>query len=529
MSDLRRLIGQLMIVGFEGHQPSQEIISLIRDYHVGNVILFVRNVDNADQLLELTKSLQQIAKDAGHEHPLFISIDQENGLVSRLRQPLVPQFPGAMALGAIGSPQAAYDSYKATGEYLRYYGIQFDYAPVADINSNPDNPVVGVRSFGDDPAKVSELVDASLRGLKDSKVVTSVKHFPGHGDTAIDSHHGTALIEKDIAILEKCELVPFKNCHEAESIMMAHVIIPALGDDLPCSISPSAIKYLKETLNYNGLVITDCLTMNAVSESFGVANSAVRCLQVGADCPMVCHHYDLQVESIEKIEEEVSKGNISQAQLESSLKKVNALKEKYLSWEDALADRNPDSLVNFAKHEQLIRSLYAKSTTVVRKDPSLPFKKGETVAYIIPSKPKGNAVSGAVNNNIRYATQYIPPSFERALSLRGIQVVQCGYGPDDDVASHDETIAKADRILVVSRNAHLQTFQKDVVQHIAKHKKPLSVVGVDVPYDYMKKEDEKLVPTYICTYEPTVEAFDAALDVLFGEAEGSTGVCPVKF
>jgi beta-N-acetylhexosaminidase len=240
--ELAKSIGQMLVVGFDGLTPNNEIRTLITKYHVGHVVLFVRNIHDSRQLLELTKSLQKIARGAGHKHPLFISVDQENGLVSRVGPPIAPQFPGAMTLGATQSVEPAYTTALATAEYLRFNGIQYNLAPVADINSNPKNPVVGVRSYGDNPVMVGDFIASSARGLKDGKVVSCLKHFPGHGDTAVDSHHGTAIVPKTRSELDSCELVPFKRgiAEDIDSIMMAYVIRSPLGDELPASISAAA-------------------------------------------------------------------------------------------------------------------------------------------------------------------------------------------------------------------------------------------------------------------------------------------------
>ena len=184
---LEEQIGQLFVVGFTGTAPVPEIIAMISRYHVGGVILFSRNIQDAQQVLELTRSLQGIAKAAGHRHPLFIAIDQENGTVQRLG-PSATQFPGNMALGAIGSQQMAHDVALATGREMRALGLNMNLAPVVDVNNNAANPVIGVRSFGEDPQAVARLAAATVRGYREAGVIATLKHFPGHGDTAVDSH-----------------------------------------------------------------------------------------------------------------------------------------------------------------------------------------------------------------------------------------------------------------------------------------------------------------------------------------------------
>ncbi len=185
--DMKEQIGQVLMAGFRGTTPSPEILDLIQNYHIGGVILFSRNVQDARQVGQLTSDLQMAAKAAGHRHPLLIAIDQENGMVQRLGQS-VTNFPGNMAQGAIGSEQITHAIALATGQELRASGINMNLAPVVDVNNNPANPVIGVRSFGEDPRLVARLGAAAVKGYREAGVASCLKHFPGHGDTDVDSH-----------------------------------------------------------------------------------------------------------------------------------------------------------------------------------------------------------------------------------------------------------------------------------------------------------------------------------------------------
>ena len=178
---LEEQIGQLLMVGFRGTTPSPEIIELIQRYHVGNIILFSRNIHDAVQVLELTTQLQEIARESGQRYPLLIAIDQENGIVQRLGD-IATIMPGNMALGAIGSVDIAYKVAEATGNELKGLGINMNLAPVVDVNNNPANPVIGVRSFGEDPSLVAQLGSAMVKGYKAAGMLSCLKHFPGHGN-----------------------------------------------------------------------------------------------------------------------------------------------------------------------------------------------------------------------------------------------------------------------------------------------------------------------------------------------------------
>ena len=271
---------------------SEDIKTLIQTYKVGAVILFLRNVNSAAQLLELTNSLQEAAKTSGHKQGLFIGIDQENGLVTRIKPPVAAQLPGSMALGATGNAGNAYMIASATAETLKSFGINTNYAPIADVNSEPKNPVIGVRSPSDNAETVGRLVSAQMKGLSEGGVIPCVKHFPGHGDTAVDSHYGLPVITKSQAQLDACELVPFRRAvaEGVDSVMTAHIAIPGIGDSavsddhaskkLPASLNPDAIKILREDMKYDGMIVSDCLEMDGVRATFGTEKGAVMALKV---------------------------------------------------------------------------------------------------------------------------------------------------------------------------------------------------------------------------------------------------------
>src|SRR6266849_754509 len=327
---LEEQAGQVLMAGFWGSTPSQEIIDLIQHYHVGNIILFSRNVRDARQVFELTRSLQQIAREAGQRYPLFIAIDQENGIVQRLGE-ATTIFPGNMALGAIGSEEIAYEVAQATGRELKALGINMNLAPVVDVNNNPANPVIGVRSFGEDPQQVARLGAAMVKGYRAAGVLSCLKHFPGHGDTEVDSHLALPTIPYTLERLEALELVPFRRGIEAgaESVMIAHISFPALTRQAisPATLSPAIVQgLLREKLGFNGVVLSDCMEMKAISDTFGTERAAVMALQAGIDLVLVSHNYTRQRGSFEAIRAAVQASELSPQVIQQAAERVVGLK-----------------------------------------------------------------------------------------------------------------------------------------------------------------------------------------------------------
>ncbi|KAK0392957.1 hypothetical protein NLU13_2451 [Sarocladium strictum] len=527
----RMKVGQLFAVGFHSTTVDSTITSLIRDFGVGAIVLFKRNIGDAQQLRDLCRDLQRVAKEAGHEQPLFIGIDQENGLVTRISPPVASQLPGPMAIGATGSVQASQDVAKMTGGMLRHFGINMNYAPVADINSEPLNPVIGVRSPGDDPHMVAEHVNAAARGLRAVSVVPCVKHFPGHGDTAVDSHYGLPVINKSRASLEAVELVPFREAvsEGVEMVMTAHISLPQLtGSDIPATLSSEAIKILREDLKFNGVIMTDCLEMDGIRATHGTEKGAVMAFQAGVDNVMICHTYDVQTAAIDRVCAALAEGTLSAKGIESSLERLAALKRRFTSWENALREREPAELVSINEEtKKLADRLYAESVTLVReKSGVLPLPRGAKTVFLSPGSnvPAGGAVdSGTIVQATR--VPWTASTFVDAIQKFNEKVESIRFSEADLSESQWRTLEDAEVVIVATRNAKESPYQNEltlkVVERLAAAK--IAVVATCNPYDFL---DEAQVSTYLAAYEPTYEAFVAATNILYGEAE-ARGSLPV--
>lgn len=327
---LRQKIGQMLLCGFHGTEMSPELERLVRERQIGGVIYFARNVESAAQVAKLSGELQRAAADSGCV-PLWISIDQEGGMVARITEG-VALTPGNMAVAAAGSPEAAEELAFISGHELKALGINLNFAPVLDVNNNPLNPVIGVRSYGESPELAAEFGARAIRGLQNAGVAATAKHFPGHGDTTVDSHLDLPTVAHGRERMERVELVPFKRAvaEGVDAIMTAHIRFPALEPSgLPATLSPSVLTgLLRGELGFNGIITTDCMEMNAIASHYGTVEAAVMAVEAGADIVLVSHSADLQAGALDAIEQAVLGGRLSEERIVQSVKRLLALKAK---------------------------------------------------------------------------------------------------------------------------------------------------------------------------------------------------------
>ncbi len=333
MRESLRQVGQRLMVGFDGHAASADVRRLIRDFGAGHVIFFKRNVDSPEQVADLVCELQSLARTAGHEQPLLIAVDQEGGRVARLREPWAV-WPPLRALGRTGSEEMSRRMGEALAAELSACGIRCNLAPVMDVDTNPANPVIGDRSFGDDPALVGRLGAAMIRGLQGGGVAACAKHFPGHGDTVVDSHLELPVIEHPRARVDDVELRPFRAAVDAgvASIMTAHVLFPELDPAVPATLSPTVVDgILRREMKYDGLVFSDDLEMKAVAARWEPAEAAVLAARAGCDVLLVCREAEAQVASAEGLIRALESGALPWAGMDDALRRVRRLKEGFVA------------------------------------------------------------------------------------------------------------------------------------------------------------------------------------------------------
>jgi beta-N-acetylhexosaminidase len=513
---LAEQIGQTLMVGFRETTVTPEIIELIQKYHIGNIIFFSRNVHDAAQIRALTHTLQTIAREAGHTHPLLIAIDQENGIVQRLGE-AATLFPGNMALGAIGSEQMATEVALASGRELKALGINMNLAPVVDVNNNPANPVIGVRSFGQDATLVARLGAAMVKGYQDAGVIACLKHFPGHGDTAIDSHLALPTIFHSLARLEEVELLPFRSGIEAgaASVMTAHVNFPALTPDnvLPATLSPAVLQgLLREKLGYKGVIISDCLEMHAVSDTYGTERAAVMTLQAGSDLVLVSHHYALQRGSFEAIKEAVQSGELSPMVVQRAAEHILEMKARYLSWDEVPPQ------IDYAAHAQLQERAYELSTTLIRNEEALvPLHLTTSENIVIVSPPR--------HTRTIVEDRYYADTLLQEIMLRyHSSVTLLPVASEESYQEILEKTQESDIFIVATVNAHLDEGQASIVRFLVSSGRRVIGIAIRNPYDLLAYPQLR---TYLATYEYTRPALVAAVRVLFGERQAQ-GHLPVS-
>jgi beta-N-acetylhexosaminidase len=330
MRDIRKHVGQLAIAGFAGHEIPADLRSIAREFDLGGIILFARNVATPDQVADIARDAQSLT----HELPLWVSVDQEGGRVARLKAPFT-EWPPMLTLGRSGDERLAERFARALAAELKAVGISLDYTPVLDIHTNPKNPVIGDRALAERAEDVARLGRIIITTLQNAGIAASGKHFPGHGDTSTDSHHELPLVEHPPDRLDAVELVPFKAAIEAgvASIMTAHILVPALDEERPATLSPAIVEgLLKKKLGYTGLVVSDDLEMRAISSRYGVPEATVAAIAAGCDAVLMCGASpEPQFAALEAVVRAIEQGTLPLKRVEDALARHRRVKERFLA------------------------------------------------------------------------------------------------------------------------------------------------------------------------------------------------------
>lgn len=495
----------MIAVGFDGNTVDAAPLAELRALAPGAIVLFGRNAGAPDALRALIAELRALATPA----PL-IAVDQEGGRVARIGAP-VAQLPSAMAVGATRDVDACERLGTLLGRDLARLGISVDFAPVADLALDPANTVIGTRAYGSDPLLVARFAGAFARGLETGGVAGALKHFPGHGSTAVDSHVALPHVALDEGTLRARDLLPFAaaiSADAAQIVMVAHVVIEALDPQQPASLSPRILTgLLRDELGFGGVACTDCLQMDAIARTPGTVAGAVAALAAGADLLLVSHSPALAREAADAIATAVDAGTLPRERLLEAAQRVRALRERY-------AAPQP---YGGALDAELPLALAQRAVTVLRGALRLRDERAVTVISF-----EGSAAGGA-DDAISER-----PSLSAALRARRwkSEIMRVALDPDEDdvelLLSHLPTLGERN-FVIVTRRAHLHPRQRAAVARILAAIPAAAIVSAAEPYDALLWPQAQ---TVACIYGDDAPALAACADVLSGRAT-ARGVLPV--
>ncbi|WP_040402892.1 glycoside hydrolase family 3 protein [Alkalibacillus haloalkaliphilus] len=520
-------LGQMLMPDFR-HWDSEEVTEmlpeieeLVEEYHLGGVILFAENVQDTEQTARLVRDYQNAAEKFG----LMMTIDQEGGIVTRLQSGT--DFPGNMALGATRSEEIAFDVGQAIGHEIGSLGINTNFAPVMDVNNNPDNPVIGVRSFGEDPDLVADLGIAYTEGLQSTGVAATAKHFPGHGDTDVDSHLGLPEVPHDRERLEEVELYPFQRAMESgmDMIMTAHVTFPQIDDTtviseatgeevmLPATLSYKVLtELIRDDMGYEGVITTDAMNMNAITDHFGPVDAAVRAVEAGSD--IVLMPVGLE-EVAEGLLDAIDSGDITEERIEASVERILTLKLE----RGIIKEENPESIeekvanalqvVGSDEHQQIEQEAAERSITLIKNDDVLPLTDDLDGEVVVVGNTFINDLGDAVSQHHADTTVIQSSGDLTETELEAIENAEV-------VIAGSYTFNVAGRA-PDNPNMELINSLSDVTDA------PVIGVGIRNPYDIMAYPT---VDAYLAQYGFNDASFEATAATIFGDNE-PTGLLPV--
>lgn len=506
----RERLGQMLMTPVQVEQATggrlEDLKKQLTELSLGGVV--VRG-GTPESVAALTNELQRAAR-----VPLFVGADYERGLRMQMKSAGTP-FTNNMGVAAAGDPRAAFEQGKITAREARAVGVNWLFGPVADLNNNPDNPVINVRSFGEDPRRVAEFVSAAVRGTREGGALSTVKHFPGHGDTAVDSHIGLPTIGADRARLDRLELVPFRAAVAAgvDSVMTAHIALPKItGDELPATLSPKVTtEMLRRELKFDGLVVTDSLGMGAITKGFPNGEASVRAILAGADVALTPPELKA---SLDALEEAVNSNRLTRERVDESVRRILRAKHRLGLAERRTVDTAAvRSLVERPEALESARRVAEASITLLRDGRGLlplDAKRAAAAAFVVV----------AADDDPEEGRTFVPQVRTRAPSARVLRA-----DPKTTAAEYDTLLSeatKAETIVVaafVKRAAGKGTValperQAEFVRRLAASGKPVAVVAFSGPYLVRQFPD---ATAFMVAYGIEDVAQEAATRVLFGD------------
>ena len=508
---LREKIAQMIITNSFGYALDnnsaeyKRLSNLIVNEKVGGVIFFK---GNSVQQAELTNSLQSLS-----ETPLLISADYERGTKMRLDDGSL--FPSNMALGATRNPELAYLMGIQIAKECRSIGVHQNYAPVVDVNNNSLNPIINVRSYGEDPSLVSSMSEKFIKGLQEGNVIATVKHFPGHGDTDIDSHSDLPVLNFSRERLDNLELIPFKNAikNNVMSVMIAHLSLPSLDAEanVPASLSKNIVEgLLINELKFNGLIVTDALNMAGVVKHFSVREVALRCVNAGIDLILMPQG---ETEAIDAIENAVNNGSISEERINLSAKKILNAKSWLKLDENKLSDVSKvSSIVNSDESMKISQQIADESITLVKNSYNiLPFTMASEMSCLIVSMNNGNEKA----NSDFFLSKFNEENKFKSTSF---------FDLTGDVINSNEILSEASsydvvivpvyaKVKIKTGTVGLPQSQLDLINSLISNGKKVVVVSFGNPYLIQGFPE---VGSYICAYADAETSINSVIKSFYG-------------
>lgn len=507
---LSQKAAQMVMIDIPDQDLSEKSREHLAAYPWNGVILFAKNVSDRKQVVNLVEQIHHAL-----EIPPLLSVDQEGGLVDRFRFPEMTLSPGAMALGAADDEEATFEAHRIMGVELASLGIHLDFAPCLDVNVNPHNPIIGVRSFSEDPARVAAHGAAAIRGLQAGGVAANGKHFPGHGDTSQDSHIALPTVPHDLARLEAVELKPFAAAVKAgvETIMTAHVTFPAIDPrpGTPATLSaPALTELLREKMGFEGVIVTDSMAMQAIADRWGTAEAAVLSVEAGADLILACGSFENQLITVRAIVEAVEQGRLSEERLDASVTRILALKKRY--------GGRPALEVNYDRedHEKRMKAIVSRTVTVVRNREDLLPLTGSVLVLspdLLPLTPLGE---------MSRSDSLTPFLVKAGLKVEEARYHVSGGGPaSGELASRAGAFDRA--VMCVYGRDRLPDPQRELAAKVIAANPRTVVVSLSSPYLLL---DVPQSPAYVLAYNYTPYSLEALALTLAGKME-PRGILPV--
>ncbi len=505
-------VGQKMLLAFAGKQLTPQMQAALRDYRPAGITLFRHlNVDHPAQVQTLCADLQRAARELGLP-PLLIAADQEGGQLMAVGEGVTP-LPGNMALGAAGSEALAEEAGAVLGRELAAMGVNVDYAPVCDVNINPRNPVIGSRSFGEDPQAVGRLAAAVIRGLQGAGVAAAAKHFPGHGDTDGDSHHGLPSVQHDLERLRRVEFPPFHAAVAAgvRMVMSAHVALPAVdgADAPPATLSPRILQgILRQELGFEGVIVTDAMDMRAIRQGEALGEDALRAVTAGVDLLLVTADPQDQRRVFEHLQQALRDGRLTPQALEASLRRIAELRTWLAGFD------TPDwSAVGCAAHQKTAETIAERALTRVRDH------NGILPLHLGPEERLGVVMPRPVDLTPADTSSYVTPQLAAELRKLHPQVEEISVGHNPSAEEIGEALRRLEdcgAAVVGTLNAFAAPGQAELVRQALRLPMPVVVAALRLPYDLGVFPE---APVFVCTYSLLPPAMRALARALMGQGD----------